>query len=118
MFLCPPVRLDPYVMNLIGKGAKRRLSVNINRERWDSVIKELKNPAYLEFELTVQFDAWNEASGEDYPEDIVLLPELEYLIMDDSAEPDVSGTLHSDEEQSLAALAISGMIFSGRVSMY
>jgi hypothetical protein len=26
MFLCPPVRLDPCVMNLIGKGAKRRLS--------------------------------------------------------------------------------------------
>jgi hypothetical protein len=25
-------------------------------------------------------DAWNEAFGEDYPEDIVLLPELEYLI--------------------------------------
>jgi hypothetical protein len=26
MFLCPPVRLDPCVMKLIGKGAKRRLS--------------------------------------------------------------------------------------------
>ncbi|KAJ6069997.1 hypothetical protein N7499_011884 [Penicillium canescens] len=80
------------------------------------VVEELKNPAYSEFELTVQFDAWNEASGEDYPGDIVLLPELEYLITDDSAEPDVSDTLHSDEEQSLAALAISGMIFSGRHS--
>jgi hypothetical protein len=33
-----------------------------------------------------------------------------------SAEPDVSDTLHSHEEQSLAALAISRMIFSGRRS--
>jgi hypothetical protein len=41
-------------------------------------VEELKNPAYSEFELTVQFDAWNEASGKDCPEDIVLLPELEY----------------------------------------
>jgi hypothetical protein len=44
------------------------------------------------------------------------LPELEYLITDYFAEPDDSGTLHFDEEQSLAALAILGMIFSGRRS--
>jgi hypothetical protein len=108
MFPCPPVRLDPCVMNLTGKGAKRNLDLNINMEMWDTVVEELKDPAYSEFELTVQFDAWNEASGEDFPEDIVLLPELEYLITDDTADPDVSGTLHSDEEQSLAALAKGG----------
>jgi hypothetical protein len=116
MFQFTPVRLDPCVTKLTGKGAKRNMKMNINLEMWDDIVEELKNPAYSEFELTVQFDAWNEASGDDYPKDIVLLPELEYLITDDSAEPDVSGILHSDEEQSLAALAISGMIFSGRRS--